>query len=136
MNEATGKYAHVEGGSGGYFEDDEWYYSRNIASGDTSHAEGSHTTASGSTSHAEGNYTIANHKAQHVFGEHNIQDDSTASASSRGTYVEIVENGTSTAKSNARTLDWSGNEWLAGSLTLGNTTLTEAQLQALLELLS
>ena len=54
-------------------------------------------------------------------------------------YVEIVGNGTATdARSNARTLDWSGNEWLAGNLTaaggtftLGATALTEAQLQAL-----
>jgi chitodextrinase len=51
-------------------------------------------------------------------------------------YVEIVGNGTATdARSNARTLDWAGNEWLAGNLTaaggtftLGATALTEAQL--------
>lgn len=55
----------------------------------------------------------------------------------RFTYAEIVGNGTSdSSRSNARTLDWDGNEWLAGNLTLGSTTLTEAQLQALLALLS
>ena len=51
-------------------------------------------------------------------------------------YAEIIGNGTPSVRSNARTLDWRGNEWLAGNLTLGSTTLTEAQLQALLALLS
>lgn len=52
------------------------------------------------------------------------------------TYAEIVGNGEdNNNRSNARTLDWEGNETLAGSLTLGSTTITEAQLQALLALL-
>lgn len=81
--------------------------------------------------------TIANHESQHVFGEYNEADPSQAEAYERGTYVEIVGKGTAyNARSNARTLDWNGNEWLAGNLTLGSTTLTEAQLQALLALLS
>ena len=54
-------------------------------------------------------------------------------------YIEIAGNGTAAnARSNARTLDWAGNEWLAGNLTaaggtftLGATALTEVQLQAL-----
>ena len=122
---------------------------RNVASGLNAHAEGGHyessggegsichpTEASGSYSHAEGSFTRAKHKSQHVFGEYNVEDPSTASTEQRGTYVEIVGKGTNfNARSNARTLDWNGNEWLAGSLTLGNTTLTEAQLQALLALL-
>lgn len=61
----------------------------------------------------------------------------------RGTYVEIVGNGKNpSTRSNARTLDWNGNEWLAGGLTttgaitIGSTTLTEMQLQSLLALLS
>ena len=78
------------------------------------------TIASGLVSHAEGYETTANHKSQHVFGEYNIADDSTAAATKRGNYVEIVGNGTSdNALSNARTLDWSGNEVLAGKLTVG-----------------
>ena len=90
------------------------------ASGNYSHAEGDSTTASGQNSHAEGVYTIANHKSQYVFGEFNIEDTSTAAAASRGNYVEIVGNGTSSnARSNARTLDWSGNEWIAGTLVVG-----------------
>ena len=57
-------------------------------------------------------------------------------------YAEIVGNGTSgTNRSNARTLDWSGNEEIAGtfkcatSITIGSTTITEAQLIALLAML-
>ena len=103
--------------------------------------EGAGTTASGTAAHAEGNATVANHRAQHVFGEYNIADASGATAASRGTYVEIVGNGAAdNARSNARTLDWNGNEALAGSLTIGTgtedeVTVTPAQLRALLALL-
>ena len=56
-------------------------------------------------------------------------------------YAEVVGNGTgpeSSNRSNARTMDFSGNEEIAGtfkcqtSVTIGSTTITEAQLQALL----
>ena len=128
---ASGSYSHAEG-------------SYTTASGYSSHAEGSGTTASGHFSHAEGDRTIANHASQHVFGEFNIADPSSLVASIRGTYVEIVGNGTKeTTRSNARTLDWSGNEWIAGNLTatggtitVGATALTEAKLQELLSLSS
>ena len=103
---ASGFNSHAEGGGA-------------QASGDYSHAEGAGTTASGSNSHAEGGSTIANHYAQHVFGEWNIADSSSNAATERGNYVEIVGNGTSSTRSNARTLDWSGNEVLAGKLTIG-----------------
>lgn len=33
-----------------------------------------------------------------------------------GPYVEVVGNGNSKSRSNARTLDWDGNEWLAGTV--------------------
>ena len=40
-------------------------------------------------------------------------------------YAEIIGNGTGdSARSNARTLDWQGNETLAGNLTVNGTTLT------------
>lgn len=92
------------------------------ASGSASHAEGYHTTASGDNAHSEGTDTIANHKSQHVSGEFNVADDSSAASTARGNYVEIIGNGTSNnERSNARTLDWSGNENLAGSLELGGS---------------
>lgn len=111
---ASGWYAHAEG-------------SGTTASGEIAHAEGSGTTASGEIAHAEGRGTVANHKSQHVFGEYNVADDSAAYGIYRGNYVEIVGNGTAdNARSNARTLDWSGNETLAGKLTLGTAPTNDA----------
>ena len=90
------------------------------ASGTCSHAEGGGTTASGLYSHTEGYHTTANHKGQHVFGEYNIADPSLNKPYNRGNYVEIVGNGTDeNTRSNVRTLDWGGNEMLAGNLTVG-----------------
>lgn len=103
---ASGSAAHAEGN---------WTQ----ASGSSAHAEGQNTIAEGSFSHAEGNYTIAHNKSQHVFGEFNVAENKMNPAY-RGTYIEIVGNGTAdTARSNARTLDWSGNETLTGKLTVG-----------------
>ena len=125
--EASGYYSHAEGSSteaSGYYSHAEG--SSTVASGSASHAEGSSTLASGSASHAEGDYTkasgyashaegtgtIASGDSQHVFGKYNIPDTD-------DTYVEIVGRGgdSDTSRSNARTLDWSGNEWLAGKIT-------------------
>ena len=93
------------------------------ASGTSSHAEGFNTTASGSYSHTEGHKTTATHKSQHVFGEFNELDPSSALSSSRGTYIEIVGKGADeNTRSNARTLDWQGNEMLTGTLTIGGAS--------------
>ena len=82
-----------------------------------SHAEGSGTIAKGAYSHTEGLGTKASSDCQHVFGKYNIED-------TNSTYVEIVGNGsaagTTTTPGNARTLDWYGNEWLAGGLVTEN----------------
>lgn len=116
---ASGNYSHAEGretsatGLGSHAEGYDTTASENY-----SHAEGYDTIASGRYAHAEGRSTEANSMSQHVFGEYNISD--VGSATARGTYVEIVGNGTNSgALSNARTLDWSGNEVLAGKLTVG-----------------
>lgn len=80
------------------------------ASGDGSVAEGSNTIASGLLSHAEGFYTKASSDYQHVSGKYNVED-------ANDTYAEIIGNGSSeNVRSNARTLDWSGNETIAGDL--------------------
>lgn len=154
-NKASGNYSHAEGvlttASGGGAHTEGYMTTASsdnshaegeetTASGLCSHAEGSNTVASGTVSHAEGGGTVANHRSQHVFGEFNIADDSTAGETARGNYVEIVGNGTNNSHSNARTLDWSGNESLAGSLTLGmgtadEMTITAAQLRQLIEML-
>lgn len=117
---AIGDYSHTEGcGTTAIYDCSHAEGLYTTASGPRSHAEGYYTAASGNFSHAEGNHTISNHAGQHVFGEYNVGDPSVASSTDRGNYVEIVGNGTEdTARSNARTLDWSGNEWLAGDLTI------------------
>ena len=117
---ASGDFSHVEGYSttASNGKDHAEGY-QTTASGGCAHAEGAYTVASGLDSHAEGDSTIANHLAQHVFGQYNIADTSTATAANRGNYIEIVGNGSYNARSNARTLDWSGNEVLTGKLTVG-----------------
>lgn len=129
---ATGQGAHAEGygttASGGFAHAEG---NRSTASGIYSHSEGT-GIAIGANSHAEGVGTVAKHSAQHVGGRYNIADPSTAAATEIGTYVEIIGNGTgAAARSNARTLDWDGNETLAGDLTIhaggaGETTVGEA----------
>ena len=122
---ASGGASHAEG-------------NHTTASGDYAHAEGASTTASGPYSHSEGNGTTANHRSQHVFGEFNTPDPSILSSSNRGNYVEIVGNGDKVTASNARTLDWSGNEVLSGGLKINGTqdvatqvSLTQAEYDAL-----
>ena len=128
---ASGPISHAEGNRTTASGDDSHAEgSRSVASGSSSHAEGEDTTASGSVSHAEGLNTQANARQQHVIGEFNIPD-TPSSQDSRGTYVEIVGNGTDDSdRSNARTLDWEGNERLAGSLTLGADTQNEVTVSA------
>ena len=118
-SKASNSYAHAEGngstasGESSHAEGDTTTASgrrshaenySTTASGPASHAEGDTTQASGWNTHAEGSHTSATRKSQHTFGEYNIAE--TGSISSRGTYVEIVGNGTAeNARSNARTLD-------------------------------
>lgn len=144
---ASGWYSHAEGASStasataAHAEG-----TGSVASDSSAHAEGQNTTASkysahsegrdseasGVASHAEGVGTAANHKAQHVFGEYNERDNSSETAANRGNYVEIVGNGTSNnARSNARTLDWDGNEVLSGDLTVNKGTSSEVSVGTL-----
>lgn len=84
------------------------------ASGENSHAEGLKTTSSGYVSHAEGFLTEASGENQHVQGKYNIADTTNA---------HIVGNGSSNSnKSNAHTIDWSGNAWFAGDVYTGSTS--------------
>ena len=54
--------------------------------------------------------TTASSYRQHVQGKYNIED-------SNSIYAHIVGNGTSDSdRSNAHTLDWSGNAWYAGTV--------------------
>lgn len=104
------------------------------ASGVNSHAEGLNTVAIGANSHAEGHGTIASVSNSHVFGEYNIEDGGITSEKPRGDYIEIVGNGTGTdARSNARTLDWKGNERLKGDLIINWEKRNDPSAQAELE---
>jgi len=124
---ATGLYSHAEGtaskamGAYSHAEGSLTVATKNIAHaegyrtkafGSYSHTEGCQTKASGSYSHAEGGFTIASGSGQHVQGKYNIED-------SEDIYADIVGNGTSSARSNAYTLDWNGNGWYAGKVSAG-----------------
>lgn len=110
---ASGQCSHAEGMGG-------------TASNIASHVEGYSTTASGKYSHAEGQMTIASGTSQHVQGNFNI-DDVDSEGNALNTYAHIVGNGTSrNARSNAHTLDWSGNGWYAGNLYVGGTSQDDA----------
>jgi hypothetical protein len=78
-------------------------------------AFGENTTASGVSSHAEGYGTTASGDNQHVQGKNNIIDTTSA---------HIVGNGSPSKRSNAHTLDWSGNAWFAGDVYTGSTSGT------------
>ena len=104
----------------------------NKSIGTYSTAIGYGSLSSGTASTAIGDHVDAKNRAQLVFGQYNISDPSTTTSSDRGTYIEIVGNGAGLniqtleeERSNARTLDWQGNETLAGDLTYnGNKSLT------------
>jgi hypothetical protein len=98
---ASGDYSHAEGNT-------------TIAAGGNSHAEGNKTKANKAQTHAEGNYTIADSNVQHVEGSFNIVD-------SNDKYLHIIGNGTSEdSRSNAFTVDWSGNGEFAGTVKTKN----------------
>lgn len=117
---AKGDYSHAEGkytnslGIASHAEGDNSY-----AGGHASHAEGYQTAASQEGAHAEGRFTFASSAYQHVQGKYNISDN-------QGVYAHIVGNGTSDTRSNAHTLDWSGNAWYAGSVSAGTTAAPAA----------
>lgn len=97
-------YATIAGKSGG--------------GGAGAHAEGNETHAKGSYSHAEGKFTVASQNYQHVQGTFNYLDAN----GSAGNYAHIVGNGDSDSdRSNAHTLDWSGNAWYQGDIKIGGT---------------
>lgn len=109
---ASGTQSHAEGGGC-------------TATAAQAHAEGGGCNATAQNSHAEGCGTIAASENQHAGGRYNIEDN-------QDVYAEIIGNGTNDTsvtpavltRSNARTLDWSGNEMIAGDLTfMGNKSL-------------
>ena len=131
---ASGSYSHAEGSdatASGFCSHAEGYITtasgnygshaegnKTFATGNGSHAEGNGTTASNTSSHAEGNGTKAASADQHAQGKYNVED-------AAGTYADIIGNGESDAsRSNAATVDWSGNAWYAGDVYVGSTSGT------------
>ena len=124
---AEGVYSHAEGfnsiaeGISSHAEGSSTY-----ASADSSHAEGIQTGASAEASHAEGKGTIASSVNQHAQGAYNIKDTDNV-------YAHIVGNGTSdTSRSNAHTIDWSGNAWFAGNIKIGGTSYSDSNAKTLI----
>lgn len=122
---ASGSISHAEGDT-------------TTASGVTSHAEGYHTTASGNYSHSEGQNAAAFGQASHSEG---VGTDSRANGGhaqgrwnkrdTNGTYAHIVGNGTANdARSDAHTLDWSGNAWFAGGVDADGDITTDGDVSA------
>lgn len=104
---ATGQASHAEG-------------SNTTASKVGAHAEGYYSTASGDYSHSEGYYTIASKSYQHAQGKYNVEDTGNK-------YAHIIGNGSASNKrSNAHTVDWSGNAWFAGDVYIGGTSQDDA----------
>lgn len=88
---------------------------KGTAEGYQSHAEG-HSYAKALCSHAEGFYTFAESDYQHTQGKWNVSD-------TEGEYAHIVGNGKAhDNRSNAHTLDWSGNAWFSGDVYVGSTS--------------
>ena len=148
--EASGLYSHAEGyhtlASGSYSHAEGWCteagntsHSEGIyatASGYASHAEGNYTTAGGSYSHAQGHWTVVNNSYNTVIGKYNKATVSGSGTQSNpyvytnvGDYPFIIGNGTANTtagRSNAFTVDWSGNVVASGSLAGTGATLTGA----------
>ena len=108
-----GNYSHAEGSgtsTKGSYSHAEGYGT--IADAQWSHAEGYNTTADGLYSHAEGICTSAAGEGQLVIGQYNDPDD---------TSLFIIGNGSdTTARSNAMTVDATGNTIIYGNLRATN----------------
>ena len=134
---ASGWISHAEGNT-------------TTASGTNAHAEGQNTFATGDCSHAEGQGTHATSLAAHASGIETVAQHTASAAMGKGTYTNAhyqlvcgsynaagndlftVGNGTGPyARSNAFAVVSSTTP----TIKIGNTTLTEAQLQALLNLI-
>jgi len=78
---------------------------------EASHAEGWYSETRGPYSHAQNCYTIASGESQTALGKFNVADTTSA---------VIIGNGTSNARSNALTVDWSGNVTASGTVSAAN----------------
>ena len=117
---ASGSKSHAEGDSA-------------EASGLCSHAEGYGTIASGRQSHAQNYGTITQGRYQTAIGRYNIAQGS-GSSSEASDHAFIIGNGAANdARSNALTVDWSGNVDIASGAKykIGGTALSASDVGAM-----
>lgn len=110
QSQSTGKYSHAEGGvsqASGNYSHSEGVRTKATKTG--AHSEGELTEANGQYSHAEGKNTITNDLAGHVQGKYNLTTSG---------YAHVVGNGEANKPSDAHRLDWNGNAWFAGDITM------------------
>ena len=86
--------------------------------GSNSHTEGYSSTASEFCAHAEGDHTVASGDCSHAEGMYNIDDGANSDK------LHVVGNGKYNKRSNAHTLDKSGNAWYSGDVYVGSTSGT------------
>lgn len=120
VNSAIGDNSHAEGhqtkalDSYGHAEG-----YKTLSSGSASHAEGDQCKARADGAHAQNTGAVANSKSQTALGEYNVI--STYDQMHRRDYAVIVGNGINdNNRSNALTVDWSGNVVASGDITDGN----------------
>lgn len=99
-NKASGRRAHVEG-------------EHNLASGQSAHCEGASCEARGNFSHAQNYQTVADQANQTAIGKFNT-------ANNTGNLFAVGNGTGSSARSDAFTVDTSGNAVVKGALTAGN----------------
>lgn len=129
-NQATGVYATALGKSTKATNEYSlstgcWTTSDGIAA--STFGNGSYTNGWGAM--ASGIVTKAHGLVQHVFGQYNKPDDNVCGTVGSANYnysaksknLMIVGNGNSSALSNAYELDWNGNGWFAGNVTVNGT---------------
>lgn len=132
-SKSSGDYSHAEGESTsmGQYSHSEGHGC--LAVGNYSHAEGYWTKTYGAHSHASGLGTVTTEPYQLVIGQYNRAtvsgDFPNYTYSDVGNYPFIIGKGTGNAtayRSNAFTVDWSGNVVASGSFTGTGATLTGA----------
>ena len=130
---ANGYCSHAEGGPKGSPVDGP------IANGQASHAEGIDTLSNGTASHAQNRSTEANGENSHAQNEGTIANGTNQTALGKynvadTTSAVIIGNGTAdNARSNALTVDWSGNVNIASGAKykINGTNLSASDVGAL-----
>jgi hypothetical protein len=108
-NVATGQYSHAEGHATSAIGENSHAEGCSDARSQYSHSEGWRTSALTDGSHSEGKFTIASGASQHAMGRYNeVQGED---------YVLVIGNGTQSKRSNAMTMDWSGNVLTTGNVS-------------------